>query len=243
MRIGNDVVDLSDPETREGALHRRFDIRVFSSKERALIRSSADAHRARWAFWAAKESAYKLAKKLDSSVIFSPVQFKLTLRRNGSWVVDHQDKPIPVLFAHSRRCVHAIAVSLSSGSYCGPAIYRSKEIGNGAMRRLVKTPSGEVFMFGRARADSKTKTNPESLSRYARRQAADAIGLLLGISPGEIAIFNRAGIPRARFRDEGLPVDLSLSHHGGYVAYAVCYSIPISSTSKTNIPRGAPGLP
>ena len=44
--IGNDVVDLADPEAREAALHPRFDARVFAAGERALLRRAADAHAA-----------------------------------------------------------------------------------------------------------------------------------------------------------------------------------------------------
>ncbi len=65
MSIGNDVVDLSDPETRQQGLHPRFDERVFDPRERALLGDSDSPHVLRWAFWAAKESAYKALKRLD----------------------------------------------------------------------------------------------------------------------------------------------------------------------------------
>ncbi|MFB3117247.1 MAG: 4'-phosphopantetheinyl transferase superfamily protein, partial [Myxococcota bacterium] len=74
MLVGNDVVDLHDPETLQEALHPRFDARVFTSVELEALSVSAPAsasrHELRWTLWAAKESAYKLAKKLDPSVRF-----------------------------------------------------------------------------------------------------------------------------------------------------------------------------
>lgn len=73
--IGNDVVDLADPEAREAALHPRFDARAFASAERELLARAADATRLRWALWAAKEAAYKAARQLDPGVRFHPREF------------------------------------------------------------------------------------------------------------------------------------------------------------------------
>ena len=55
--VGNDVVDLRDPESAAETLHPRFDKRVFSVREREAMAESRDAARLRWKFWAAKESA------------------------------------------------------------------------------------------------------------------------------------------------------------------------------------------
>ena len=65
MLVGNDVVDLHDPQSQPEALHPRFDARVFSLGEREALGASSSPHSLRWSLWAAKESAYKLAKKLD----------------------------------------------------------------------------------------------------------------------------------------------------------------------------------
>ena len=40
--VGDDVVDLADPEARADALHPRFDARVFAPAERAALAASAD---------------------------------------------------------------------------------------------------------------------------------------------------------------------------------------------------------
>jgi phosphopantetheinyl transferase (holo-ACP synthase) len=73
--IGNDVVDLADPETRPEALHPRFDARVFAPAERAWLARAADPARLRWALWAAKEAAYKAARQLDPAARFHPREF------------------------------------------------------------------------------------------------------------------------------------------------------------------------
>ena len=44
--LGNDVVDLADPETRRAALHPRFDARAFAPRERAALAAASDRQRA-----------------------------------------------------------------------------------------------------------------------------------------------------------------------------------------------------
>ncbi|MGH7855988.1 MAG: 4'-phosphopantetheinyl transferase family protein, partial [Candidatus Binatia bacterium] len=77
--VGNDVIDLRDPETAPGSQHPRFDARVFAPAERALLGASTDARRLRWILWAAKEAAYKVARKIDARAVFSPRRFVVDL--------------------------------------------------------------------------------------------------------------------------------------------------------------------
>lgn len=290
MQVGNDVVDLSDPETLRQALHPRFDERVFTRAEAAIIGSSAHSHRLRWAYWAAKESAYKVAKKLDRTTIFSPVRFAVTLDRNHCGVVFHDDKRFTVRIKHTRRCVHAIAFYTPNDS-SAPGFYvpssrdcglPSKRFSNAETVRITHRSSGaslafryhgastslantssnrsvtenrvithngpfhwlsgdlsrtdDFFLYGHARANRMIKNHPDEISSFARRQATYALGSLLGIRPDSIEISRDRRVPHARFRGTDLPVDLSLSHHGSYVAYALCYLMATNSTSKTSIP-------
>ncbi len=86
--IGNDVVDLRDPETRPGAPHPRFDTRVFTDSERRALRRSPTPDRTRWLLWAAKESAFKALRRNDALVVFKPRAFAVTLCSDGG-VVRH----------------------------------------------------------------------------------------------------------------------------------------------------------
>ena len=79
MSIGNDVVDLADPETRLDGLHPRWDGRAFCAAERRALAASPSRHRLHWALWAAKESAYKARKRLDPHTVFSPREFEIEL--------------------------------------------------------------------------------------------------------------------------------------------------------------------
>ena len=70
--IGNDIVDLKDPDTRPETFRPRFDERVFDAAERRAIARDADPHKRRWAHWAAKEASYKLGRQVDEDFVFTP---------------------------------------------------------------------------------------------------------------------------------------------------------------------------
>ena len=72
-----------DPETRRHALHPRFDARVFAPRERArAARRRRSPIALRWALWAAKEAAYKAARRRDAArALPSAVSFAGRRRR------------------------------------------------------------------------------------------------------------------------------------------------------------------
>ena len=77
--LGDDVVDLGDPDAAPGAVHPRFDARVFAAPEREWLAASGRPSRARWWLWAAKEAAYKRARRLDPALPFHPRSFVVEL--------------------------------------------------------------------------------------------------------------------------------------------------------------------
>jgi phosphopantetheinyl transferase (holo-ACP synthase) len=77
--LGNDVVDLLDPEACAGAQHARFDERVFAEDELRELERSADPVRTRWTLWAAKEAALKCARRCDPGLLFAPRRFRVEL--------------------------------------------------------------------------------------------------------------------------------------------------------------------
>ena len=93
--IGNDVVDLRDPETRPGAQHARFDARVFAASERLALERSRDAGRLRWILWAAKESAFKAARRCDPATVFAPSHFVVELGEGLRGRVRHAGRDFP----------------------------------------------------------------------------------------------------------------------------------------------------
>ncbi len=108
--VGNDLVDLRDRETQPTSRHPRFDSRVFTAAEGRLIRTSRDSNRVRWMLWACKESAFKLVKRQNPTVAFSPRAFEVTMVFPDLAYVTHQERIVCVEIDWRRGdTIHAIA--------------------------------------------------------------------------------------------------------------------------------------
>ncbi|MBI3767538.1 MAG: 4-phosphopantetheinyl transferase family protein [Deltaproteobacteria bacterium] len=203
--IGNDVVDLDDPETRSGAHHPRFDARVFCAAERRLLRTSAAVDRLRWILWAAKESAYKAARRVDPYTVFAPERFVVRPDDGGGtaeaadcrrFTVTTGDRRFHVRTSGGREHVHAVAVAADTGAL--------------AMCARVTSPACGVL----------------DASVAARRFAIATLARVLHESPAALAIEREARMPVLWVRGRRSRVTLSLSHHGRYVAFAGAFSPP-----------------
>jgi len=192
--LGNDVVDLSDPETRPGARHPRFDARVFTREERAALAAAPDPERLRWSLWAAKEAAYKCLKKLAPETAFSPVRFAVRLGADGTGTVEAGGRRLRAALYREGDALHAVVTDAAD-----PQV--------GVLRALAELPA-EAGAEGGA-------------SQAVRALAREAAAAELDCHPGELAIVLEGRLPRLRRRG-GLPtLDLSLSHHGRFLAAAL----------------------
>ena len=106
--LGNDVIDLRDPDTWPGACHPRFDHRVFTPGERAVIAASPRPAVTRWVHWAAKESAYKAARRRQPTTVFAPRRFAVVLA-GGSGTVRHGTERFRLRIRVASDLVHVIA--------------------------------------------------------------------------------------------------------------------------------------
>jgi phosphopantetheinyl transferase (holo-ACP synthase) len=186
--VGNDVVDLADRETALHAMHPRFDQRVFGAEELSWV--GRHGHTARWMLWAAKESAYKAAKKLDPRTCFSPRRFLVRLGDERIGTVRFGDRVFSVQVGIEAGACHAVAWTLSSLS---PVVVSG-----------VRPLDGD-----------------EPWPRYAaRRFAIDALAAFLGVARSELDFVKYGRVPRLLLRGKPQPGDVSLSHHGRFVAFA-----------------------
>ncbi len=218
--IGNDVVDLGDRETRAGAQHPRFDARVFAPCERRLLESGEFGEGLRWILWAAKESAFKVARRDDPTTVFAPSRFVVELDRDLRGRVRHRGGDYAVQVSVNRDRVHAVATRSRSGGGDERAAGRFRSAGvTGA------AGSAEGAAPGRA----------------AREFAASEIARLLAVSASHLHFGRRGRIPElqpsgsarseldsARLASLDRCLDrlaVSISHHGRFVAYA-CWQSP-----------------
>lgn len=184
--IGNDVVDLAHRSTQPGAQHPRFDARVFGERERALIAGDAT-QRVRWVLWAAKEAAYKVAKKLDRAVVWAPSRFEVTLASRERGCVRHAGREFALQIEQREDWVHALARGGPSAGEAHSAV--------------AEAPGAD-------------------LSAEARALACRTLALRLGIEPQRLGVAKRERVPLLCADGEPAHADLSLSHHGRFVAFA-----------------------
>ena len=194
--VGNDVVDLYDPESRSEHLHPRFDTRVFTARERALIGDSREPARVRWKLWSAKEAAYKLLRKRMPTTVFSPPRFEVELvPPHGARVVHGQDQ-IPVGYEENAGAVHAVAASPTG---------RAAAVLSGWRR----------FALAEAEPD-----DAEAPSRAVRALLCQRVAERLGVDPAELEVRRRGRVPFLWVSGCPAAVDLSLSHHGDWLGFA-----------------------
>lgn len=193
MPVGNDVVDLNAPETRPGGVHPRFDTRVFTPDERGLIPCGPSADRIRWALWAAKESAFKAARQIQAAIRFIPRQFEVDLEGESRAEVTHDlAGRFAVRLEETAAWIHAVA-----------------------------TPAHAVSRAAGARVAPLADLLPGiEASQAVRRLAVQAVSTALGLPERELRVVSTSRVPSIERKGEALPVDLSLSHHGRFVACA-----------------------
>lgn len=196
--IGNDVVDLDDGDSLPGARHRSFDARVFSCGERELLARSAHPDRTRWVLWAAKESAYKAARRLDPTTVFAPSRFVVALHAQDRATVTAAGRCFAVDVIATRHYVHAVAYS--------PSVV--------ATRICIA-----VSRLGSDTIDASCGRPGVAV----RKLALAALAKTLGVAADQLAIGadpRDRRIPTLLMRAHRRPIALSLSHHGRFVAFA-----------------------
>ena len=184
--LGNDVVDLADAAGR----HPRFTARVFTPAERALM--DADPVLC-GVLWAAKESAYKVAKKLDPRTIFAPRRFVVELDAANLGSVRVGGRRFSIVASVERAVCHVIACT--------------------------ELPRGMIVVSGLRRlvGDAREPLRPGSI---ARRFTIDEMTPWLGARAGDLELVSENRVPCFRLSGRPVPTDVSLSHHGRFVAFA-----------------------
>jgi len=211
--LGNDVVDLLDPDSRAETYRPRFDERVFDASERRAIARDPDPHACRWAHWAAKEAAYKLAKQLDESFVFSPsrlvAQFTSVEKPGDGHLFRRGSLTLPEALATGVRTLEL----------------RSDETPE-RVHVLAAAPGADWDAIVSAIEVIGFEDEP----RFAvRRLARGVIARDLGVDENRVSIGRRgaprtagaARIPTVEIDGTRSTLAVSLSHHGRWVACAI----------------------
>ena len=114
ISVGNDIVDLNDPDSDIKNIHPRFISRVLNDSE--LLNIKKNAHKISkvllWTYWAAKESSYKALKRLFPNInfvykkfSFQPELKKITYGQYEIYCDIHCDSKKRANYLHAISCI------------------------------------------------------------------------------------------------------------------------------------------
>ena len=201
--VGNDVVDLAAPGNLDKSGDSRFCGRVFTAEERAIIAGAARPDGLLWAFWAAKEAAYKAVSRADPAVCSIPRQYRVVLdtgnaagtaaRLAGKVITPGGELVLRI--ALTADWVHALA----AGS---------------------EEDIERICQHVELREGTGSDVNP---SAFVRGALLREIARRLDCPVGDLSVVKNPdglGAPRVLFRVDLLAAEVSLSHDGRFAAFA-----------------------
>jgi phosphopantetheinyl transferase (holo-ACP synthase) len=190
--VGNDVVDLLDPDIAGHCQRPRFVERVCAPDEVARLAAAAAPHRLLWTLFAAKEAAFKVLAKRRPGLAFAPRRFVVDKRLS---TVEHAGDVLSLKVEHDEAWVHAIA---RDGA--GEAVW--------SVERLPEGTHESQGVRGLA-----VRLAAERLGVDAQRLEVER--------PADGRYVNDLAPPRLLLDGVSAPADLSLSHDGAWIAAAL----------------------
>jgi len=206
-------VDLSHPGCRNKATDARFLERVFDDRERERILSAPDVDRALWRVWGAKEAAFKVVSKLRGAPPpFSHTRLWVTRDDAEGGVVSYGDSHVSFVETprDSEGRVHVLAWPEGDLSRLETRI---ELLPGGA-------PPVETL------TDRERRAVYSVASGWIRVLARAHVAGILGVPETQVEIVCSPGppgrgIPRLLVGGEPGGWDISLSHHGRFLAWAL----------------------
>lgn len=233
-RLGNDVVDTLHPGGKGKAENVRFLKRICSPEEGEVVRDSPDPDLALWVHWAGKEALFKSASKvLDAPPVFRHGRFQVAFPEEGLHQLLHPESPdstpplkgsgsyLDLRFRLSveKRGTRIHAVSWVEGMESRDPPFlaecrKSPEPTRGPPLGLEDRFSPQEWVCVTHRASA--------LTRLAARKA---LASTRNVPEGRLEVRCGPGLPGRRIPSvlldgEEIPVDLTLSHHGRFLAWA-----------------------
>jgi len=198
--VGNDIVDLKDPQAQGKAHNERFLARICADVELPLVTQAKFPHVALWTLWSIKEASYKVVQKCLPAAKAIPNQFVCQEGENGVWDCRYQEMRCRVRVAVNDDFVHAVACLADGIIHWDNVVVKTDELLTGG------NPSEAVRQLA---VHLLREKGYQDCSIVRRKE-------LQRILPPQIY---QGGIP--------LPnSDISLSHDGRFVAVALWLKPP-----------------
>ncbi|MCF8111267.1 MAG: 4'-phosphopantetheinyl transferase superfamily protein [Desulfobacteraceae bacterium] len=205
--VGNDIVDLLAGRTAGKSADPRFVERVLTELEKRGLKGAESGDTYLWALWAAKETAYKALAKVYPGIPSWPGKYEVIPDGEISGescgaVVQTPRDPVRVILFISRDYIHCI------GGVPG-------NVSTDMIIHGVEEVASCTGVRARARAESAA----------ARGAAVRSIAACMALAEKDIDIRRhrsdgRLGPPMVYIGGKAAQIDLSLSHHGRFAAFA-----------------------
>jgi hypothetical protein len=223
--VGNDVVDLEDPRCHGKHLDVRFLERVFAPQERSEVAAAADPARALWLRWAAKEAGYKVVSKLlGEPPPFTHAAFRVETLGSGG-TVSYGAHRLPFRVVREEAPLHVVALDADGEGW--PTVLDALTTGVAPLPEGADRHATELDDTLTSRFTSRERAAIHTLpSAWVRLEARAQLARTLEVPEGRVEIVCELGVvgrspPVALLDGEGAEADVSLSHHGRWVGWAV----------------------
>jgi phosphopantetheine--protein transferase-like protein len=212
--VGNDIVDLASPFTQGKSKDRRFINKILSLSEQSVLKWDYFTDHHLWAYWAAKESAFKVVSKIHADISSSPKKYDVCF--DDQEVAHDQWSQKSVLTAMVKTPVQWVNVRLYIHKKWIHCIASSHSIDSIPIIFYEVHRIDHLFKFNYSHASKEE-------SGYVRKKAGLKISEQLSIYP-ELVIFSKnkgkQTFPEVYVGENKTNIDISFSHDGRFVAYA-----------------------
>ncbi|HSG07278.1 MAG TPA: 4'-phosphopantetheinyl transferase superfamily protein [Longimicrobiales bacterium] len=212
--VGNDVVDLLDPRTVGKTANERFMARVLHEGEARAVVESSDPDESLWRHWAGKEAAYKVVSKLRGEPpVFVHREFVVT--HDG---VDHEGCRYPLQITKHATVLHALS--------CAGAPLEDVLPGLGRLSQPGMPWSGSLGALMSRLSEREADPVHSIPSAAVRLGARAALAVALAVDEERLEIVCQPGVtgrrpPQVLLDGSPAAADVSLSHHGDWIAWAI----------------------
>ena len=199
--VGNDIVDLKETDNCGKSGDDRFLGRVFTPEERDLIVGAACPDKLLWAFWAAKEAAFKIVSRDDPAACSTPRKYAI--------ILDPLELSATCLAGRAITPRGELALRITvTDDYVHALSAATKSDLDTVFQRVDRMDVGE---------------DPGVASDFVRRQILREIARCLDCPLEELSVGKEPLGPGAPFvlrQEQPLAVEIRLSHDGRFAAFA-----------------------
>ena len=222
--VGVDVVDLRDRRCVGKERDARFLTRILNDVERGALATAPDPNATLWRLWTAKEAAFKVVSKVRGvppSFVHAAFRVDLPgpLAESGLGSVEWEEISV---FIHW----HEMPGRIAALAWNGVAADGPPEWAWGAAADLDPEPTAPMDALLRKLSERERPPVHSRNSALVRLAARATLARGLGVDETRIEVVCGQG-PKGRVPPEVLidgqaaPADVSLSHHGEWLAWAI----------------------